>query len=163
MKIIRHPLFMRPTPESELEQAIDGELRRLPDLRAPATLLPRVLQALAERERRPWWQKSASYWPWPARGLFLIATSGLAGFLLYFTWGVSSGISLAALASEVADATQRLESIRAVCGSLLGAVVLVVRSAEPWLLWSAAGVLMASYFTTLALGTYCYRLVSQRV
>ncbi|MDP2326404.1 MAG: hypothetical protein Q8N51_20600 [Gammaproteobacteria bacterium] len=159
---MRHPLFMRPTPESELEQVIDRALRALPGHRAPATLLPRLRQAIAERESRPWWQRPAASWPGCVRGLFLVGATALAGALLYFAWGISFGISLGALAAEAAEATQRLESLLGVGRSLLGAVQMLVRSAGPWLPWSAAGVVVASYRTTVALGTYCYRLVAQR-
>lgn len=163
MKIIRHPLFMRPTPESELEQAIDRELRRLPDRRAPETLLPRVLQAIAERQRLPWWQKSFAYWPWPARVLFLAGTSGLAAFLVYFTWGLTSGVSLGSLTDELGQLSGRFDLVRGLGGTLGGAVMTLVRSAGPWLLWGTVGVLGACYLTTMALGTFCWRLASQRI
>ena len=163
MKIIRHPLFMRPTPESELEQAIDRELRRLPDLRAPRELLPRVLQAIAEREKLPWWQKSFAYWPWPARVLFLAATAGLAAVLVYFTWGVSAGVSFGALTEELGPVAGRFEQVRGLLATLGGAAVTLGRAAGPWFLWGAAGVLGACYLTTVALGAFCWRLAAQKI
>lgn len=162
MKIIRPPLFMRPTPESELEQAVDRELRRLPDLRAPDDLIPRVLRALAERQARPWWCQSIVHWPWLARSGFLAFTTGLAGLLFYFTWGLGNGISLGVLTDEIAQLSDRIEISRTIVGSLAGALVAVARSAGPWLPWTAIGVVAASYLTTLALGTYCYRLACER-
>jgi hypothetical protein len=77
MKIIRPPLFMRPHPDLELEMAIDRELRSLPDRPAPASLAPRVLQAIAERQRLPWWRKSFTHWP-ARRLLFLVASTAWA-------------------------------------------------------------------------------------
>jgi len=162
MKIIRHPLFMRPNPESELEQAIDRELRRLPPLRAPADLMPSVMAAIAAREARPWWQKPAAQWPLGARLGFLVGTTGLAAFLLYFAWGVTAGVSFGALADEVAVYSSRLETVRSIGSSLGNAAVTVVRPVGSWLVWSAAGLLGMCYLTTLALGTFCYRLAAQR-
>jgi hypothetical protein len=123
MKIIRPPLFMRPNPESDLEQAIDRELRGLPELRAPEDLLPRVLELAMERGRRPWWQKSFVHWPWMARCLFLAMTTALCGLAVYFTWGVSIGLPFESLSGEVALFTERFSAVRSIAGSLGGALV----------------------------------------
>lgn len=163
MKIIRHPLFMRPTPESELEQLIDRELRALPPVSAPPDLVSRVLAAAAALERRPWYAKPASMWPAPARFGFLALATSLAAFLVYFTWGLSTGTPYALLADEMAELSGRMELMRSLGGSLAGAGMAVARSAGPWLPWTAAGVVAACYLTTLALGTYCYRLASERI
>lgn len=162
MKILRHPLFMTPNPESELEQFVDRELKTLPPLQAPVDLVPGVLAMLAARERRPWWQQPVVRWPWPARLGFLVGTTGLSALLLYFTWGLTSGASFDLLADEVATVTGRLELIRSLGGALGGAVLALARSAGPWLPWAAAGVLGVSYLTTVALGPYCYRLALGR-
>jgi hypothetical protein len=154
---------MRPTPESELEQTLDRELRGLPDRIAPETLIPRVLACLAQRERAPWWRKSFAYWPWPARMLFLVTSSGLAALLLYFTWGLSTGATFGALSSEVRDLAADFELSRDLAVALGGAAVTLVKTASPSLLWVAAGVVGACYVTTLTLGTCIYRLVTQRI
>lgn len=163
MKIIRPPLFMRPTPESELEQTLDRELRALPDCEAPASLMPRVLNAIAARERLPWWCKPYAYWPGPARAVFLTLTTSLAALFLYFTWGVSSGATLAALTDEVSEIVSRLEVARSLVSAFGNVGAALVRAAGPTMLWVAAGVATACYVTTLTLGTYFYRLVSQRI
>jgi hypothetical protein len=163
MKILRHPLFMRPTPESELEQTVDRALRHLPDRRAPNTLIPRVLTAVAARSRRPWWEKSLAFWPWSARLAFFILSTGLGALGLYFTWGLSSGISVTLLADEIATASSGLSTAMSLANTLAGALLALAQTAGPWLLWTTLGVATASYLTTLILGTYCYRLVSRRL
>lgn len=47
----------------DLERLIHEELRRLPLLRAPHTLLPRVLAAVEEWARRPWYRRAWFTWP----------------------------------------------------------------------------------------------------
>ena len=47
----------------ELEQDIDRELKRLPEARAPRTLLPRVLLAVASAEPAPWYARAWFTWP----------------------------------------------------------------------------------------------------
>lgn len=162
MKILRHPLFMRPNPESELEQVIDRELRRLPDLTAPASLAPRVMQEIARRAARPWWQQSFASWPWSARLIFVAFSSGLAALLLYFSWGLSLGVSAGSLASEAGVLAGRFEFVGGVVRALSGALLLAARSANPALPWIVAGVAGSCYLTTVGLGTYLYRLAAQR-
>jgi hypothetical protein len=163
MKILRHPLFMRTNPESELEQAIDRELRRLPEISAPGSLMPRVLQAIARRKQLPWWQRSYTFWPWPARLVFLSFSSGLAALMLYFTWGLSLGVTFSALANEAAEVMAALDITRDVVLALGSAAVTLARSAGSSLLWVLGGLATACYLTTLGLGTFAYRLASQRI
>src|SRR5690606_21014771 len=121
---------------------------------APATLIPRVLQAIADRELLPWWRKSYASWPWPARLVFLAITSGLASLLVYFTWGLSIGATMDTLAREAGDARSLFLLFEALAGALASAVAAIVRAGGSTLLWIAAGVLGACYLTTLALGTF---------
>jgi len=51
---------MNPT---DLETLVDRELRRLPALRAPHTLLPRVLAAVQRWSQRPWYARAWFTWP----------------------------------------------------------------------------------------------------
>ena len=127
MKVLRHPLFMRPQPEGELEQFIDRELRQLPDRQAPATLLPRVMAAWVERQRRPWWRQSFSHWPGAARIGFLVLTTALTALLAYFVLGLTNGVSPAALGAEargLLETTPRLFAAAGlailVCGPATG-------------------------------------------
>lgn len=162
MKIIRHPLFMSPHPDAELEHMIDRELRRLPERPAPATLIPRVMQAVAARRALPWWRKSFAHWPVPARILFLAGSSSLAALLGYLIWGVSSGISVGALGAEIQAWTSGIEMIRSVAETLGSAALILAKSTGPWLVWATIAVASVSYLTTVGLGTVCWRLATRR-
>ena len=48
---------------ADLETLVDRELRRLPLPRAPHTLLPRVLAAVQQWSRRPWYARAWLTWP----------------------------------------------------------------------------------------------------
>ena len=47
----------------ELERLTDRALRALPTPRAPRTLLPRVLEAVAAAAERPWYARAWQQWP----------------------------------------------------------------------------------------------------
>jgi len=49
--------------EKRLEAEIDRELKALPELRAPTTLLVRVRSAVAQRAAVPWYRQSWQMWP----------------------------------------------------------------------------------------------------
>ncbi|PYM15950.1 MAG: hypothetical protein DME18_02850, partial [Verrucomicrobia bacterium] len=49
--------------EKQLEQLVHRELRKLPELPAPETLVHRVMLAVHVKEHQPWWQRS--WWSWP--------------------------------------------------------------------------------------------------
>ena len=63
---------MNPT---DLETLVDRELRRLPALRAPHTLLPRVLAAVQRWSQRPWYARAWFTWPrvWQAVSIAVTA------------------------------------------------------------------------------------------
>lgn len=67
----------------DLESLVDAGLRRLPDPRAPRTLLPRVLEAV-EGTRLPWYARPWVTWPrgWQSASLVALfaalAASGVA-------------------------------------------------------------------------------------
>lgn len=162
MKIIRHPLFMRPHPDDELEHWIDRELRGLPDRPAPETLMPRVLQAIAARQSLPWWRKSYVHWPPFARWFFLVASSGLAAFLAYGLWGMLNGATPEVLGAELRSIGAGWNVFRSLVETLGSAARILVKSAGAWWMWGAATVAGVSYLTTVSLGTVCWRLVTRR-
>jgi hypothetical protein len=48
---------------NELDEQLDRELRELPGPRAPETLLPRVMLAVAEADAKPWYARAWMTWP----------------------------------------------------------------------------------------------------
>jgi hypothetical protein len=64
----------------DLERLVDQELKRLPTLRAPATLLPRVLAATVERPPARWCARPWLAWPlaWQAASLAVLLAFGAA-------------------------------------------------------------------------------------
>ena len=54
---------MNPDYEQRLEAEIARELRGLPDLKAPESLIPRVLRAIEQSAVLPWYRQAWPMWP----------------------------------------------------------------------------------------------------
>src|SRR6476620_7201219 len=66
----------------ELETLVDRELRRLPQPRAPHTLLPRVMAAVEAWAERPWYTRAWFTWPVGWR----VASFAPLALLAYALW-----------------------------------------------------------------------------
>ena len=69
---------------AELDRLVDAELRQLPSPRAPQTLLPRVMAAVEQWTRRPWYTRAWFTWPpgWQAASIALLCVLGAGAVLL---------------------------------------------------------------------------------
>jgi negative regulator of sigma E activity len=84
---------------ADLETFVDTELRRLPLPRAPLTLLPRVLAAIQQWSRRPWYARA--WFTWPLAGQIASA----AALMLIV---VASAILIASAQAAVYEMAARL-------------------------------------------------------
>jgi hypothetical protein len=80
----------------DLEALIGRSLRELPPLRAPATLLPRVMAAAAALAQRPWYRRAWLTWPiaWQAVSVAALAVL-VAGAA--FLWPSAQGAAASSL------------------------------------------------------------------
>ena len=65
--------------DPKLESLLDAELKNLPLLAAPPSLLANVMSAIAARARLPWWQRAWWDWPLTAKAAFLLLALAIAG------------------------------------------------------------------------------------
>ena len=105
---------------ADLETLVDRELRQLPVPRAPLTLLPRVLAAVQQWSRRPWYARAWLTWP--------------------LGWQV---VSMAALILLVVGSVMLLPSARAAAGGAASPVAARVMS-------DVAGILQRAELTVNA-------------
>ncbi len=155
---------MNDANEQRLADRVHRELRQLPDHRAPDTLAPRVLAALAARRSAPWWQKSWTDRPQGARLVFLAASLVLAGGLIL------AGLQLPPLGELTAGMRQpaagwfsEFEPYFALVFRLGEAVWLNLKAAPPQVLWLCAAAIGLGYATCVGLGTLGYRLALNRI
>lgn len=115
---------------SDLERLADRALRALPAPRAPRTLLPRVLAAVAAEASRPWYARAWLSWP-----LGWQIVSGAAAALVVVA-ATMAGPSMAAVMLDAATSTSLpvSSSVAAVvreAGAAWDAVRIVWRVIEP--------------------------------
>jgi hypothetical protein len=73
---------MERSNEQELERVIHAELTRLPEPRAPHTLLPRVMLAVESGSHRAWYTRAWVTWPRWSQAASLAAVS----IVVYGLW-----------------------------------------------------------------------------
>jgi hypothetical protein len=131
----------------ELQQRIDRELKSLPGLRAPETLLPRVLAAVRHWADRPWYARAWFTWPMWWR---VVSAAALLAVLA----GV--GVALPVVQDSVAARTAGVHLPVSVDVAAVAKRVVVMASALQTLWVAIAGPFVAYAFLLLVLmGLLC--------
>jgi hypothetical protein len=126
---------------ADLEQVVHDELRRLPSLEAPSTLLPRVMAAVQQWTLRPWYERAWFTWPLGWQVISLAALVGLAGA------GVVAFPSAEhALVTAIAA---RTVIMTAALGSVLGHAEAAIAAGR--IVWRALGEPLVPYAFTVVL------------
>lgn len=112
------------TDPRDLERLIVRELKRLPAPRAPRTLMPRVLAAVAKQEPAPWYSRPWATWP-PIVQAFSLVLFAEIGAGLWTLWphvprliAETGAPAAAAVMSRVASLTNQASQIAAVVRAL---------------------------------------------
>lgn len=150
-------------PKDTLETAMHEKLRRLPELSAPATLLPRVMAAVRARAALPWWRRSWWEWPIAARTVFTGLVTASVALLIYFGSPLLTGLTTTASASvpshwlaTITDFVKGLESV-----ANAGAVVW--RAAAQPVILGLLVISSAMYLLCVGAGTMFVRLALRRI
>ncbi len=139
--------------DPQFEALIQRELNNLPEISAPATLVPRVLDAIRAQAARPWWQQSWAAWPRQIQTASLALLAVVAVALSLAGGWASQGTSVPPLAGGWRDAMPALGE------TLLNTALSLFRHAgTTWMLVGLA-VVMLMYLTCVGVGTLCFRLV----
>jgi len=148
--------------QEQLERLIHGELRKLPDLRAPETLVHRVMLAVHAKERQPWWQRPWLSWPLPAQVISSALFAATAGALIYFG---AQAWQLAGIGNPLDKIWLGIVSLAPLWDwlvALVNAVALVIQKVGQLYLLVGLGVATTMYLFCVATGTACYRLAFTR-
>ncbi len=134
-----------PRPDS-LETWVDRSLRDLPDEPAPAALTSRVLDELARRAARPWWQRSPATWP-------------LALRLSVTVLPLLAAVLTSPLPVALTTLQRQLDLVRVVATALQHAAMALWQQVPALWLTVALGVFGFSVFASFGLGLIARRLL----
>ena len=151
---------MQPEIDPKLESQIDVALKDLPPVKAPATLVARVLSVLAARAQRPWWQHVWWDWPLAAKAAYFLLALAIIGAV--GGGGVILDDGVVAYSQQATEHLAPVVSLWDTMLTLVNAVSLLWQdTARPWLLYvlSFAGLL---YLICVGLGTACVHYARKR-
>ena len=146
----------------QLEAAVDRELKALPNLRAPQTLLPRVMAVIEQRAVLPWYRRAWQTWPQPLRVVSMLILLVAFGGLCFGSWQLVHAPAVASATSEASGWFRMLSRTLSTLGVLANALALAVRSLGPLALFGIMIALLLSYAACVGFGTLYVRLAFAR-
>lgn len=153
---------MNPDLEKQLEAIVSRELKQLPELEAPRTLLPRVLAAIEQRAALPWYRRAWQTWPVALQVASFVLLTAMIGGLAFVGWDAAHAASVSA---ALLDARQWLAGFGVFLGALEAlaqAVVVSVKHLGPVFLGVCLMAGLAAYVSCLGLGAAFVRLAFSR-
>jgi hypothetical protein len=153
---------MNPKYERELEASIDHELKSLPQLSAPVTLLPQVMARIGLRAAIPWHRRSWQTWPLVLRAGSLGLMLALFGTLCFAGWQVSNSDMFAAATRKAIGWLSGPSLVLNLLNVLGGSVLLVIKQLGAVFIAACVAAALLSYAVSLTLGTACWRLAVNR-
>jgi len=143
-----------PEEHNRLEPWIDQVLSEQPLRRAPATLEGRVMRDVA---RHRWWRQSFTYWPVPARALFLLASYGFVCLTLWVMAALRAAAGPTAATAMLSPTVARVLTELGVTGSVIKDLWLALQSIPPHWLEGALALGAMLYVALFALIAIAYR------
>lgn len=161
---MNYPLLkMKPANQHDLECQVDRVLKRLPEVPAPQTLLPRVLAAVRARAALPWYRQSWQAWPMPLQIATILVLVASFGVFLFASWELSRAAGYAAVRQEIGEMFSAVAVIGNVLGVLVSALRLVVEKLGTGFIIGCLAAAGLAYSIFIGLGTVYLRLAfSQR-
>jgi hypothetical protein len=144
--------------EKKLEIAIDHELKTLPEIAAPATLVSRVMAAIELRRALPWFRRAWHTWPGSLQGLFLVTMVALFAGICFGVWEASHTATFGLAIHKVGGWFSGLSALYTALNALAGAVVAIIKQINSTVLMALLCAAGLGYALFLALGTVYFRL-----
>jgi len=153
---------MNENENSQLEAAVDRELKALPNLRAPQRLLQRVMAMIEQRAASPWYRRDWQTWPLPLQvvsmAVLLVAFAGLC----FESSQLVHAPAVLSATSEASGWFRFLSRSFSTLGVIANALVLAVRSLGPLVLSGILMALLLGYAACVGFGTLYLRLAFAR-
>jgi len=153
---------MNENQNPRLEAAIDRELKALPNLRAPQTLLPRVMALIEQRVAVPWYRRAWQSWPMPLQAVSMLVLLAAFGGLCFGSWQLMHAPAVASATTEAGGWFKLLNGALNTLGVLANALALAVKSLGPMVLGGIVLAVLAGYAACIGFGTLYVRLAFAR-
>ena len=144
--------------EKRLENEIHRELKKLPELIAPRTLISRVMAAIEARLRLPWYRQSWQVWPLALRAVSLVILLALFGGLCFGAWKLSHAEAVVAAMQRPLGLLSGLGVIFHAISVVLTSLILAVKQLGAGILIGCLAALAFGYAMCVGLGTVYLRL-----
>jgi hypothetical protein len=154
---------MNPKDERELEALVGQELRQLPDLLAPGSLVHRVMLAVHQREALPWYRRSWPAWPAALQVVSILLMAVFAGGLMALTIYPSWVPGLETAGGLMGDWLQTAAYWLAQGFALIKACFITSKALGREILVFALILAVLGYLATVGILTFCYRVVARRI
>jgi hypothetical protein len=153
---------MNESENPRLEAAVGRELKALRNLRAPQTLLPRVMAGIERRSVSPWYRRAWQTWPLRLQVVsMLVLVAAFAG-LCFGSWRLVHAPLVASATDETIGWFRMLNTAWSTLGVLANALALAVRSLGPLVLFGIIMALLLGYAVCVGFGTLYVRLAFAR-
>ena len=153
---------MNENKDSQLEAAVDRELKALPNLRAPKTLLPRVMAVIDQRAGVPWYRRAWQTWSLPLQAVSMLVLLAAFAGMCFGSWQLVHGSAVASAISEASGCFRILSTTLSTLGVLVNALALAVRSLGSVVLFGILVALLLGYAVCVGFGTLYVRLAFAR-
>jgi hypothetical protein len=148
---------MNPDYDAQLEAEIGRELQGLPELPAPATLVPCVMAAIEKPLALPWYRQPWPAWPKVPRTLSLGVLAVLFGGVCVAGWKLWQAGNPSAALRGISELFSGLGAIWSTLTALLAAAVLIVKQLGPGFIAACVFVATCAYASCVGLGTLFVR------
>ena len=149
---------MNPDYDKQLEAAISRELKALPELSAPTALASRMMAAIEQRARVPWYRRSWQAWPVALQAASLVVLLALFGGLCYGSWQLSQTGTATLALHRVGEWFSGLGVIQNTFNVLVNAAVVVVKKLGTGVIVACLVMVGTGYAMCIGAGTVYYRL-----
>jgi hypothetical protein len=148
--------------ERQLEAAVDRQLKQMPEWTAPATLAPRVLQAIQARAALAWYRRPLQNWPPAFQAVALVILLASFGGLCFGGWEILHAPVLSNLPHEIGQWFSGLSVIGNTCHAIAGALAAAAMKLGTGFMIGCVAALALGYAFFMAMGTVCVRLAAAR-
>jgi hypothetical protein len=149
---------MKPDYDKQLEAAISRELKALPELAAPGMLANRVMAAIGQRARVPWYRRSWQTWPVVLQASSLVVLLALFGGLCLGGWELAQAEATTFALHRMEEWFSGLSMIGNTFNVLVSAAVLVVKKLGTGFIVTGLVAMGIGYAMCVGLGTVYFRL-----